>query len=1135
MARIQYGTTTWGAALLKVLESKTDSGRLSRGKSYANTGKVYDVLVEDSHIAAKVEGNYSPFYSTNMDFGAFSIKEIESIKQILEKHPLVLASIMNGNLSKDFLLLLQEQGITLFKNFSMGCTCPDFWGDYACKHIAGLYYIAVKEMDKNPFILFSLRGFDLVKAYNIENEISITYPLTLISHTKEEVSRESFEMLKLNDNTGFILSMLSDNPPFASIDYKEVMEEFYKKVPRALVQNISPVQTTHIEDIERLFKNADFTFLLEREIYAGGFTVTNPLLADSQNLFADYDVSLEKETLIISTQTLFSLFLSFKDSEGSESYSYLFYLFRVVYMMIEAKAFVPAVVESEKGFLIAYKVLYAIPEVKQQMGALSRLAPKMLQYKNVYLNQSSTTEAILSATISDFVAGMAFEHKKQKNNPPKISASFFQAELFMVKDFTEKNMASAVYNYFSIFDIVKSKYRYKMYIGKEETYFLEIKVHYEEKEYLLQQSLSTLNKMEILKFISFVNTYLPQSSQLIECDSVTLSQAELEIFLLETSEIIRNLGIDIVLPKELKNLLRPKLSLKVSSTAKNLQSFFDLRSMLQYDWQIAIGDETLSMEEFERLVSSGKALIEFKDNFVVISAKEAQNIFAEVQRRKSLNHFDVLHATLSGEAFLTKELEAYIDELLSPKEIPVPTTLKATLRAYQERGFSWNINNLLNGFGTVLADDMGLGKTIQAICTVLYLKEQGFIQKRIVIVVPTSLLNNWEKELQRFAPSLSYFSYYGLGRELQESDILITTYDIVRRDLPKLKKEKIDCLIIDEAQKIKNQNTEISKAVKSLKVKYKIALSGTPVENNLSELWSIFDFALPKYLKSLKEFQKYYAKDIEIKKDTYKAQKLKKITSPFMLRRLKTDKNIAPDLPEKIIIDEYSTMSKEQAALYQSVVDESFRTMQEEESTGALVLKLIISLKQICNHPRNFDKTSPIDPKLSGKAQQLLALLETILQRNEKVLIFTQYVEMGDILVKMIEDVLLTTPLFLEGSLSKKKRDALVESFQNDPKHKIFILSLKAGGVGLNLTAANHVIHYDLWFNPAVENQATDRAFRIGQKRNVSVYRFITKESFEEKIDKMIKSKQALSDLSVSIGENWLGKMDKEELREIFG
>lgn len=1134
MAKKQYGTTIWGAALLTVLERKTDFGRLGRGRTYANTGRVYDVSVHKSHIRAKVEGNYNPYYSTSMDFTPFRKDEIESIKSILEKNPLILASIINGELPESFLDLLLEVKISLFQNFNMSCSCPDFGGDYACKHIAGLYYIAVSEMDKNPFILFSLRGFDLIKHYGIENEIHIEYPLALTPYREQEVSLEPLEMIKLGDNSNFILSMLSSNPPFAPIDYKEVMEEFYKKVPRALVQNIVPIQSREIEDIERLFQNSDFEFLLEHTIYDSKFSIANPLLLVSKELFQDLDTVFDKGKMSLDIVELFRLFISFEDDSGSQSYRFLFHLFRVAYLMIEAKAFIPTVIEEKKSFFIVYRPLHSIPQVQEQLRSLSRLAPKIVKYKKNSLDQISSTEAILSAVISDFATGMEFIHRRQNNNPPAITWTFFHAEVFKVKGFEEENLASSIYNYFGVFDIVKSQYQYKIYIDREDDYFLAMRVQHKDHEYLLSQSLTNLNKMEILRFISFFSAYLPEMDQLLQESVVKLSKARLEEFLLNTSSIISHLGIDIVLPKELKNLLRPKLSIKASTKGKNLQSFFDLQSMLEYDWQIAIGDQMLSIEEFEKLVESGKELIEFKENFVVISAEEAKNIFAQIKRKKKLNQFDILQARLNGEAFLSKELELFIDEMLSPKEIVVPNSLQANLRAYQERGFSWNINNLLNGFGTILADDMGLGKTIQAISTILYLKENGFIKHRVVIVVPTSLISNWENELEKFAPSLGYFSYYGLKRELQESDILITSYDIARRDLEKLKKEKMDCLIIDEAQKIKNPNTEISKAIKSIKAKYKIALSGTPVENNLSELWSIFDFALPKYLKTLKDFQTNYAKDIEIKKDRVKIEKLKKITAPFMLRRLKTDKNITPDLPEKIIIDEYSTMTKEQAGLYQILVDESFRMMENEENTGALVLKLIISLKQICNHPRNFDKTSPMDPKLSGKAQLLLTLLETILHRNEKVLIFTQYTQMGDILVKMIEEVLLTTPLFLKGSQTKKKRDEIVDSFQNDPKHKIFILSLKTGGVGLNLTKANHVIHYDLWFNPAVENQATDRAFRIGQKRNVSVYRFITKDSFEEKIDKMIKAKQELSDLSVSIGENWLGKMDRDELKGFF-
>ena len=615
-------------------------------------------------------------------------------------------------------------------------------------------------------------------------------------------------------------------------------------------------------------------------------------------------------------------------------------------------------------------------------------------------------------------------------------------------------------------------------------------------EYSLDEALLKFEKLEIIKFLSYLVEFLPKLKNLTSEKYTLLTQNEIEEFLLKTANIISNLGVEIVLPKELKNLLKPKLTLSAKSTSKTHKSFFTLDKMLEYDWQISIGDELLSIEEFEKLVKDGKELVKFKDNFVVISPNEAKAIFAQINKKTKLNKFDILQASLNDEAFLDTNLQSFFDDLFAPKNIQVPHTLQANLREYQQRGFMWNINNLLNGFGSILADDMGLGKTIQAIATLLYLKENNYIKNNILIVVPTSLLTNWTNELDKFAPSLSYFAFYGAKRVMKKADIILTTYDLVRRDIEIFKDSKqfkIDCFIIDEAQKIKNPDTNITKAIKSLKAKYKIALSGTPVENNLSELWSIFDFALPKYLKSLKDFNQKYAKDIEIQKDNNKIQKLKKITAPFMLRRLKTDKNVINDLPDKIIIDEYATMTKEQASLYQSVVDETMKQLDDSNMKG-LIFKLIIALKQICNHPRNFDKTTEATVNKSGKAQLLVNLLNNILIQDEKVLIFTQYTQMADILIDIIQKELLTTPLVLKGDMSKKKRDEVVKLFQNDKRYKIFILSLKAGGVGLNLTSANHVIHYDLWFNPAVENQATDRAFRIGQTKKVTVYRFITKK-----------------------------------------
>jgi len=1138
MAKKVYGTTPWGKELLDVIERKTDSGRLARGKTYANTGKVYDIKVSKNSITAKVIGNYDPYYRTELKFHTFSDKQIQTIKDILDTHPLILASIMRGDLPNEFLQILTQKNIKLFTDFNMNCSCYDFYGDYACKHIAGLYYIAISEIDKDPFILFSLKGFDLINYYDIKNEIDIPYPLQLEFVKKDEkidIEGNSVDIIKLTPNKDFILSMLESNPPFAPIDYKEVMEQFYKKITRELSWNISPIQNDKIEKIQRLFQDSDFEFSLNHNFYESDFIIYNELLSSSEELFIDYKtIDFTNLGMITDTQTLFKLFLSFEDENGTPTYRYLFYLFRTIYFMIESNSFTPCVIENKNSFNIAYKPMLSNTDIKKQIEILSKITPPFAKYKSKNLDQRDTTQAIISATLSDYVVNCNFIHTKLKNNPPEISYAFFRGATISTKKFENKNLAKSVYNYFAIFDIKNSLYEYKIYIDKSKSYTLSIKVQYENKEYFLNDALKKLNKMEILKFISFLTTHISQIKQLLEVEKVDIKKDQLEQFLLKTSTIISNLGIGIVLPKELQNLLKPKLSLKVSSSSKSYKSFFTLDSMLQYDWKIAIGDTMISIEEFEKLMTEGKELIEFKDNFVVISAIEAKNIFAQINKKKKLTTFDLLQAKLNDEAFFDRDLEKYIDDILTPKDIEIPKSLNASLRDYQQRGILWNVNNLLNGFGTILADDMGLGKTIQAIATILYLKENGMIDKGVLVVVPTTLLNNWENELDKFAPSLSYFSFYGLKRTFKDADILITTYDIVRRDLELIKRKKFDCIIIDEAQKIKNPGTKIAIAVKSIKAKYKIALSGTPVENNLSELWSIFDFTLPKYLKTLKEFTTNFAKDIEIQKDKTKIEKLKNITAPFMLRRLKTDKQIAKNLPKKIVTDEYVTMSKQQASLYQSVVDDSFKKLQSEEDTKGLVLKLIITLKQICNHPRNYDKKSEIDPSLSGKTELLLTLLDTILQRDEKVLIFTQYVEMGNILSDIIQKALLATPLFLQGSQSKKKRDELIDKFQNDSKYKIFILSLKAGGVGLNLTQANHVIHYDLWFNPAVENQATDRAFRIGQNRNVSVYRFITKNSFEEKIDKMIKSKQKLSDLSVSIGENWLGDMDNDELKQLF-
>ncbi len=738
MAKIKYGTTLWGSEFLKAIERETDLGRLGRGKTYANTGKVYDVSLQSKTISAKVKGNYSPFYSTNLIFKQFATGDKKFIISHIDNNPLLLADIMNSKLSVELLSFLKENEIDLFSGFDMSCNCYDFYGDYACKHIAGLYFMLVSEIDKNPFILFSLRGLNLIEHYNIKKDLEIPYPIEI--EYKERTTQETqaeyqFEMLQFNSQKEFILSMLESDPPFAPVDYKKVIEEFYKKTTKELPLIVSLNQTNNRDRLQRVLQEVNIHLESDSDISDCKFILSSSLFSNTevQELFAEYDCEFYANELIIRPTQLFNLFISCEDDKGSREYQYLFYLFRVAYILLSNSCFIPAVYESKKSLKIFYKPLFSLEIVNKQIEKLANLSADIALFKNRYLSEKSQTELLLSIVFNDFVPHLNFMHKAQKNNPPTISYAFFKAVPFKTDQFKDANVALGIKNYFAIFDILKSDFRYRLFIDKKiSNYELVFKVQekHSEREFTLKESLELSQKMQIAKFISFLKPYLPEIVQLLENNSITLKRENLEEFLLKTANIISNLGVSIILPKELKNLLKPKLSLHVSSKSKSHKSFFTLDGMLDYSWQLAIGDEIITIEEFEKLLSSGKELIEFRDKFLVISPEEAKAIFAQINKKSKLNTFDILHAKLSNEAVFDIDLEHFFEDILTPRSITVPPSLQATLREYQLRGFEWNIHNLLNGFGTILADDMGLGKTVQAITTLLYLIENKYLNFR---------------------------------------------------------------------------------------------------------------------------------------------------------------------------------------------------------------------------------------------------------------------------------------------------------------------------------------------------------------------------------------------------------------------
>lgn len=587
-----------------------------------------------------------------------------------------------------------------------------------------------------------------------------------------------------------------------------------------------------------------------------------------------------------------------------------------------------------------------------------------------------------------------------------------------------------------------------------------------------------------------------------------------------------------------------------------------LRSLLDLSWTLTIGGQTLTKRQFDQLVTLNMPLVEINGEWVELRPQDiraAQDFFAKRSDTLSLSLEDALRIS-SGETHLVGKLPVVNFELSGALEqlfqtlsgrsaveaIAPPTAFKGELRPYQARGVGW-LKFLGDwGLGACLADDMGLGKTVQLIAFLLTLFEAQQIKAPVLLVCPTSVLGNWEREVHRFGPPLQVLQYHGdkrpqgkqLAKAVADKHLVLTSYALVQRDIANLEAIAWQGVVLDEAQNIKNPDSKQSQAVRQLNAEFRIALTGTPVENRLAELWSILDFLNPGYLGPRNFFQRRFATPIERYGDRASLQTLRALVQPFILRRLKTDKTIIQDLPEKQENTVFCGLSPEQANLYQTTVEACLGEIESAEGIQrkGLILALLVKLKQLCNHPELLNAPSPSSfSSRSGKLQRLEAMLEEVILAGDRALIFSQFTQWGKQLQTHLSQTLDQEVLFLSGSQSKAQREALVDRFQLDPQGpRIFILSLKAGGVGLNLTRANHVFHYDRWWNPAVENQATDRVFRIGQTRNVQVHKFVCQGTLEEKIHDLIESKKALAENVVGAGENWLTELNSAQLRSLL-
>jgi len=1219
-AKHVFGLTPWGAYFIEAMETLADEGRLARGRSYAGNGSVLELHVSGGEVQAKVSGNYAPFYRVAIRFKPLPEKAARAVQSAFDADPLLSARVAAGDLPDGFLESLGKQGVSLvprqWSEMERSCTCPDY-GD-PCKHQAAVYYLLAQEIDRDPMVLFRLRGvapgaahgaapgviagvaassgpgLDTVSGKNkskkpaVSSDVATILPASVpdpvvlrmvppwpdpVAKAGDPYTGEPLAGLgSLANYTVAIPALLPPSRGLAPFDLRMLCSAMYMEAAGRIPELLGPEPMRSPDDAEvgleatmdgaraRAFASAHFVLLL---------TSTGKAMIE---------VPRHGKLGLLAASRLFA---ACDERDGSASYRFLRSFFIAIRSIASACAFAPDVRVHGSQFQVLWKPARFVSDVDALLSALEpvTICPQYQRLKAATATEAkaagtgrvpdsrSTIELMAVAFLAELIAMTGFVPPSIREAKHPAAVALFGHGAVSCSRPGEKALPAALDAWLSVYDLASKRLPLELSVsavkksrtrsGVAESYKLSAALVSQGTDRIALQDVASAGGKqagEALSFAALLSNFVPALGRLGVQKSVDLSEAELAGFVLDAAPLLGRFGVAIVLPKELSRLSVPRPALRTKKKA-SLVSYLDLATAFSFDWTVAIGEERLSVAEFSELLDSGLRLVRWRNEWVRIDPAEAARVMARVSSRKAPDSMEAMRAVLSGEIEVEGELSGAFDFLTGAgrktgDDAAVPAALLASLRPYQERGFRWMLGNFERGLGCLLADDMGLGKTVQTIAAMLYLKEcalglaghlqPGDIAQKttstgVLVCAPASLLSNWERELEKFAPSLSVCAYYGTGRRLRTADVTLSSYETWIRDQKKLAGHVWSLVVLDEAHYIKNPESRRAKAVKAIKTERRLALTGTPVENNLAELWSIFDFALPGYLGTLARFSAEFSKPIELDRSESVAGRLRAVTAPFIMRRLKTDAAIVADLPDKVVLDEYAALTPEQAALYEAVAGEGLARVSSADAGSRLgaVLALITALKQVSNHPRNYDKESPGSSERSGKSRLFVALLESALGAGERVLVFSQYVQMLEILSGVVQEELGVEPYFLHGGMTRKKRDEQVSAFQSGRGPGVFLVSLKAGGVGLNLTAASRVIHYDLWFNPAVENQATDRAFRIGQSKNVFVHRLITRDTIEERIDAMISSKRGLSELTVRAGESWIATLDDDELRKL--
>lgn len=1245
---MDFGTrinTWWSRKWLDTLLESADEQAVKQGLKFVERGQVTSIDIIDNRVISVVKGPNGGVHNNYIVFPKFKDEKADVFMNLLMQQPAEMLALKNGAMNPPLELLLAKSGLTLFDSIAdvkMGCDCRD---PVPCKYIVATFVKIAEQADSSPNLLFKLHGLDL-EAYrehhtleaNLEapQEQKIVRALGGKSKIFEQTvdnrldfAEDSSDSLFANSQASVTRTPRQILPQFdfdSWKDYSRILPAMLPNYPKFCpAGNFRKSFTDELEGCRKFFANYEnFDQFLEhyRVNNSKTFIAENEALRIyHKNGWRWHFDHLNEGGNVIETGLSVPQVMGAVSWLGGRNLSwhhytacYLFLLLKVAFHLVRTGAIYPQVFWTHKDVAqVRWLPAEMLPDILGIVADLEAAAPQKFAFtarEEDFVEMAEPAEQVLSLFISQLLRFAHTYKPALKTNHGNLLSFFFTC----VSGRLAGNMLSVpagIQKWFSVYSSLdfRTQLLFKCYESGEQV-ALEVFVIDTDK----LTPLSTLfeeNDARLLSILNILNgiadSFKPMGTYIENraASPIMMQGAVLLQFLQNCLKKLEIFGIKTEIPKNLMNVGKPKPKIRLQGS----MSFgaFTANDLLDFDWEVAIGDENVSAEEFLELAENADGLLKYKSQYVEVSAEDLQRIREQIEGRAKgakgpdagagsenagkdgagsaagdesangesadgepvITQAKLVQACFTGECDgipvdMAGEFKQQFDSWRSETEVALPEHLNATMRPYQVRGYSWMYKNLEIGFGCILADDMGLGKTLQVIAFLLKMHEEGKLaEKKALVVLPAGLLCNWQVEIKKFAPDLTFFAYHGGSRDLEKfhADVLLTTYATFRKDFDELNEREWQAIVIDEAQNIKNADSEQSRLLRRMRAPMKIAMSGTPVENRLMEFWTIMDFANRGFFPSAAEFREKFETPIQKMGNEKVAETFRKITAPFMLRRLKTDKSIISDLPDKIIQDEYAELTKPQAALYQKTLEHFMQELEMEQALSekandahalfkrkGIILQMILALKQICNHPATFLKgaaaasqekvAEPAEatPALSsGKMQMLLDLLTSIQEQGEKTLIFTQFAEMGFLLEKTITEELGLRTHFYHGGCSQTQRTSMIEDFQKNPECKVLILSLKAGGTGLNLTAASQVIHYDLWWNPAIEAQATDRAFRIGQTRNVQVHRFITKGTFEEKINALLETKKSIANMTVSAGETWLADMDDKQLGEVFG